>query len=410
MPGRGSEQLNSAGSDDDSGDEGSAPPNDEGSAPPNDEVLAPDESGDESGRGSAPPEAISSDEEGEEEEEDDDEEGEEDDDEDGEEEEEREEQEEQEEQQEQQEQPQLAATAHPELTDSGDEQDESQDELTLRKQSEAEAEWRAQHWPKEWPEKWSKFPVLFFLNELERFKREPKHRNKLPTNGHELSKFYSLPADILPDSDEEKALLHRLLLGSKNKDGRIDSAGRKGSIRETYNTWFAKKGPKRDMAAGPFRDFADELYYELTHKMPHLEALNEWLDQLEQRAATVDRGHYPAGLLRDAKRHVQSAIDADEKLDTKIEERKLAKERKAAAAAGKKPARKRSSGSSGPSSEGGAKKKRKKPRTEEEIREDTIREEVDKLNWSVTERLDQAKGSGKSRIEALEAMMLEMAD
>jgi hypothetical protein len=388
MSGRDSDQPHNAGSDaeplmsdhEDAGDEGSAP---------RDDVMIPvDESGDESGDESDDESAPPQDDNNSSVEEDDDEE---------------------EEVGEEQEQP-LASTEPPEHTDSGDEPDESQSELMLRKRFEEEAEWRDTHWPKDWPEKWSKFAVRPFLYELEAYKREPKNRNKLPPNGHELSKFASLPSDIIPDDDEEKALLHRLCLGSKNKDGRIDSAGRKGSIRETHTAWFATKGPKRDMAAGPFRDFADELYYELTHKMPHLEALNEWLDQLEQRAATVDRGHYPAGLLRDAKRHVQSAIDADEKLGVKIEGRKMAKERKAAAAAGKKPARKRSSGSAGPSSEGGAKKKRKKPRTDDEVREDTIREEVEKLNWSVTERLDEAKDSGKSRLEALEALMLEMAD
>ena len=243
----------------------------------------------------------------------------------------------------------------------------------------------APNWPAHWPK-----PLLSeFCALLEAYKRADKHKNALPTEGYELAKHCL--TGITPADDAEAELLYTLLLGKKNDEGKLDNAGQKDSLRAAYKKQFAGKGPKRQVDSGSFKLFADESY--LAVEAAGITALTAHVANLDDQSKGMDRGHFPEGILRQARSELERVTASHAKRAASVAKRKAAVE----------AARKEKEAKEAP--------KRKRVRASrakaEKDEEDPAAKQA-KIDSEVEKRVDEMKSSMMARIKELQEGGLEL--
>ena len=243
----------------------------------------------------------------------------------------------------------------------------------------------APNWPAHWPK-----PLLSeFCALLEAYKRADKHKNALPKDGYELAKHCL--TGITPADDAEAELLYTLLLGKKNDEGKLDNAGQKDSLRAAYKKQFAGKGPKRQVDSGSFKLFADESY--LAVEAAGITALTAHVANLDDQSKGMDRGHFPEGILRQARSELERVTASHAKRAASVAKRKAAVE----------AARKEKEAKEAP--------KRKRVRASrakaEKDEEDPAAKQA-KIDSEVEKRVDEMKSSMMARIKELQEGGLEL--
>ena len=243
----------------------------------------------------------------------------------------------------------------------------------------------APNWPAHWPK-----PLLSeFCALLEAYKRADKHKNALPKDGYELAKHCL--TGITPADDAEAELLYTLLLGKKNDEGKLDNAGQKDSLRAAYKKQFAGKGPKRQVDSGSFKLFADESY--LAVEAAGITALTAHVVNLDDQSKGMDRGHFPEGILRQARSELKRVAASHAKRAASVAKRKAAAE----------AARKEKEAKEAP--------KRKRVRASrakaEKDEEDPAAKQA-KIDSEVEKRMEEMKSSMMARIKELQEGGLEL--
>jgi len=243
----------------------------------------------------------------------------------------------------------------------------------------------APNWPAHWPK-----PLLSeFCALLEAYKRADKHKNALPKDGYELAKHCL--TGITPADDAEVELLYTLLLGKKNDEGKLDNAGQKDSLRAAYKKQFAGKGPKRQVDSGSFKLFADESY--LAVEAAGITALTAHVANLDDQSKGMDRGHFPEGILRQARSELKRVAASHAKRAASVAKRKAAAE----------AARKEKEAKEAP--------KRKRVRASrakaEKDEEDPAAKQA-KIDSEVEKRMEEMKSSMMARIKELQEGGLEL--
>ena len=187
-------------------------------------------------------------------------------------------------------------------------------------------------WPEEWPKEWPKPKFSELELKLTEFKKA--HKNVLPSEAE-------LPGLVFADKDtcnehmkasSDTQLLYKLLLGTRNADGKLDQSGQKDSMRTKWKSQFPKS--KRSPDSTGFKLFSDESYMEVEAVL--LPALATYVSALEDKAKGIDKGHQPTALLKQAQEQLKRANEARDARKKRVEE---AQKKRRAAELAKKRAR-----------------------------------------------------------------------
>lgn len=228
-------------------------------------------------------------------------------------------------------------------SDVSDNASDTEYEVFVPKEPE-DSEWHAEY-PAEWPK------VNMGKLEIKLSEHKKAHKNALP-NEEELVKLAFDDDDIkkyidnpdVPSTQKQTniALLYKILLGTKNADGKLTEAGKKDSMRAKWKVQFPKT--KRPPEAIGFKIFADEAFQ--TVEEVYIPAFQNYVNVLDEKAKDIDKGNQPA-VLKQAKDQLQRAmdsqaarkvrVDAHMEAQKKRREAKVAKERAKSAKA--KPAK-----------------------------------------------------------------------
>ena len=147
-------------------------------------------------------------------------------------------------------------------------------------------------------------------------------------------------ADKHIKTPEDRQRLYEEYLGKLNEDGKLDQVGQKDSMRAKWKAQFPKS--KRAPDAIGFKNFSDERFLNIVEAV-YVPALEKYVDALETKAKTIDKGHQPTHLLKQAHQQLERMTKARDERAKRVEaaqkkkrEAKVNKKRSKAAARGAK--------------------------------------------------------------------------
>ena len=245
-------------------------------------------------------------------------------------------------------------------------------------------------WPEEWPKDWVKPKFAELELKLADFKKA--HKNALPSVKELPELVFGTPTTM---SDEEADLLFKIILGTKNAEGKLDQQGQKGSMRQKWKAQF----PKTDRApeAVGFKLFADEAM--LLVDESYVPLFESYVEKLDAQASKIDKGHAPTALLKQAHDQLKRIQDAQKARKTRVEDaqkkRREAEVAKARAKAERAEAKK--------AERAEAKKAERPTKTEAEVKQD-LASYAEKMEAKVLELRNQGVPLGDCFKQAREAL------
>lgn len=168
-----------------------------------------------------------------------------------------------------------------------DNNEDGNEDMVLDGAKDAPKELKDSDWPAEWPAEWPKLLMSELECKLLAYKKD--HKNTLPDEKELPNIAFGDEADTLVPDDGKRELLFKLLIGTKNAEGKLEQGGQKGSVRGKFK---ALNPVQRDLVMLTFKHFVEECQVEMDDVS--IPAMDKFVNLLKEKAASEEMAGHTA--------------------------------------------------------------------------------------------------------------------